>query len=103
MSDGAWGISRFPARLGARCASVIGWWDHDLGANEEWYPDVPPVMTVEHLAKLFHTNEQIIRGWVREGIIPAYRRPGGRKFTFRRHEIFDWLIANCYRPGTDDS
>jgi excisionase family DNA binding protein len=65
---------------------------------EDWYPDVPPVMTVQHLADLLHTNEQIIRAWVREGIIPAHRRPGGRKFTFLRHEIFDWLISNRYKP-----
>ncbi|HZD23652.1 MAG TPA: helix-turn-helix domain-containing protein [Acidimicrobiia bacterium] len=69
---------------------------------EDWYPDVPPVMTVDHLAELLHTNEQIIRFWVREGIIPAHRRPGGRKFTFLRHEIFDWLIANRYQPETHD-
>lgn len=70
---------------------------------EEWYPDVPPVMTVEHLADLLHTNEQIIRAWVREGMIPAHRRPGGRKFNFLRHEIFDWLISKRYQPESDDS
>ena len=69
---------------------------------EEWYPEVPPVMTVGHLAELLHTNEQIIRAWVREGVIPAHRKPGGRKFTFLRHEIFDWLITNRYDPVTDD-
>ena len=69
---------------------------------EDWYPDVPPVMTVEHLAELLHTNEQIIRAWVREGIIPAHRRPGGRKFTFLRHEIFNWLISNRYHSEADD-
>ena len=69
---------------------------------EDWYPDVAPVMTVEHLAELLHTNEQIIRAWVREGIIPAHRRPGGRKYTFLRHEIFDWLISNRYKPEVQD-
>jgi hypothetical protein len=35
---------------------------------------------------------------VREGIIPAHRRPGGRKLSFLRHEIFDWLNNNRYEP-----
>ncbi len=67
------------------------------GINYEyWYPDVPPVMDTVQLADLLHTNEQMIRNWARDGIIPAHRRPGGRKFTFLRHEIFDWLLANRY-------
>jgi excisionase family DNA binding protein len=67
---------------------------------DRWYPEVPAVMDTKQLAELLHTNDQIIRAWVREGVIPAHRRPGGRKFTFLRHEIFDWLIANRYRPNT---
>lgn len=47
-----------------------------------WYPDVPLVMDTRKLAELLHNNEQIIRVWVREGLIPARRKPGGRKFTF---------------------
>jgi len=69
---------------------------------QDWYPEVPPVMDSKQLAELLHTNEQIIRAWVREGTIPAHRTPGGRKYTFLRHEIFDWLITNRYRPETDD-
>lgn len=65
---------------------------------DRWYPDVPPVMDTRILADLLHTNEQIIRAWVLEGIIPAHRKPGGRKFTFLRHEICDWLISNRYTP-----
>lgn len=61
---------------------------------EHWYPQVPPVMDTKDLAELLHTNEQIIRAWAREGIIPAHRKPGRRKFTFLRHGVFDWLIAN---------
>jgi hypothetical protein len=64
----------------------------------QWYPDVPATMDTRQLAELLHTNEQIIRGWVREGVIPAHRRPGARKFTFLRHEIFDWLLSNRYEP-----
>ncbi len=39
----------------------------------------------------------------RDGILPAHRRPGGRKFTFLRHEIFQWLISNRYEPGAHHS
>jgi excisionase family DNA binding protein len=66
---------------------------------DRWYPEVPPVMDTKQLAELLHTNEQILRAWVRDGIIPAHRKPGGRKFTFLRHEIFDWLTSNRYEPG----
>lgn len=68
----------------------------------DWYPEVPPVMDTKQLAELLHTNEQILQAWVREGTIPAHRKPGGRKYTFLRHEIFDWLIANRYQPEADD-
>lgn len=67
---------------------------------DDWYPDVPPVMETKQLAELLHTNEQIVRAWVREGTIPAHRKPGGRKFIFLRHEIFDWLVSNRYQPET---
>jgi predicted site-specific integrase-resolvase len=69
-----------------------------------WYPDVPPVMDTKQLAELLDTNEQIIRAYARDGVIPAHRRPGGRKFTFLRHEIFQWLLKNRYRTEhTDDA
>ena len=67
----------------------------------EWYPDVPAVMSSTQLAELLSTSEQVVRIWAREGIIPAHRPPGGRKFTFLRHEIFAWLIENRYVPGND--
>ncbi|HZD24389.1 MAG TPA: helix-turn-helix domain-containing protein [Acidimicrobiia bacterium] len=57
---------------------------------QDWYPEVAPVMDTKQVAELLHTNEQIIRAWVREGTIPAHRKPGGRKFTFLRHQIFNW-------------
>ena len=65
-----------------------------------WYPDVPPVMDTKQLAILLNTNEQIVRAYARGGVIPAHRPPGGRKFTFLRHEIFQWLIENRYEPGS---
>jgi hypothetical protein len=64
----------------------------------DWYPDVPPIMDSRQLAELLSTNEQIIRSYARDGVIPAHRRPGGRKFTFLRHEVFQWLIENRYEP-----
>jgi len=68
---------------------------------DRWYPEVPAVMDTRQLADLLHTNEQIIRGWVREGVLPAHRKAGGRKLSFLRHEIFQWLISNRYEPGSD--
>ena len=65
---------------------------------DRWYPEVPAVMDTKQLADLLSTNEQIVRLWVREGIIPAHRRPGGRKLSFLRHEIFEWLISHRYEP-----
>ncbi len=74
--------------------------DIDYGA---WYPDVPPILDTKQLAELLTTNEQIVRAYARDGIIPAHRQPGGRKFTFLRHEIVQWLIDNRYEPGRDGS
>ncbi len=70
---------------------------------EHFYPDVPPVMDSRQLAELLNTNEQIVRAYARDGVIPAHRRPGGRKFTFLRHEVFQWLIDNRYEPGAEDA
>ncbi|MEA1902220.1 MAG: helix-turn-helix domain-containing protein [Actinomycetota bacterium] len=70
--------------------------------NEKWYPDVPPVMDSQALAELLSTSDQVIRIWAREGVIPAHRPPGGRKFKCLRHEIFAWLVENRYEPGSDD-
>ena len=68
---------------------------------DDWYPDVPAVMNSSQLADLLSTSEQVVRIWAREGVIPAHRPPGGRKFTFLRHEVFEWLVANRYVPGDD--
>ena len=65
---------------------------------DRWYPEVPAVMDTTQLAELLNTSDQIVRAWVREGIIPAHRRGGGRKLSFLRHEIFEWLITNRYEP-----
>jgi excisionase family DNA binding protein len=67
---------------------------------ERWYPDVKPVMTVQDMAELLSTNDQIIRLYVREGTLPAHRREGGRKMHFLRHEVFNWLLKNRYIPDS---
>lgn len=67
---------------------------------QKWYPEVPPIMDVKQMAELLKTNEQIIRLYVREAQLPAHRRPGGRKLTFLRHEIFEWLLANRYESDS---
>ena len=69
---------------------------------ERWYPDVPPVMDSRELAELLSTSDQVIRIWAREGVIPSHRPPGGRKFKFLRHEIFQWLVEHRYEPGADE-
>ena len=68
---------------------------------ERWYPEVPAVLDTKQLTVLLNTNDQIVRAWVREGIIPAHRKPGGRKLTFLRHEIFEWLLSNRYQPDPE--
>lgn len=70
---------------------------------DRWYPEVPALMDTKMLAELLHTNEQIVRAWVREGVIPAHRKPGGRKFIFLRHEIFHWLLKYRYDPKEDSA
>ncbi|CAN5864698.1 hypothetical protein BH23ACT4_BH23ACT4_10650 [soil metagenome] len=69
---------------------------------ERWYPDVPPVMDSQKLAELLSASDQVIRTWAREGVIPSHRASGARKFKFLRHEIFQWLVENRYRPEDDD-
>jgi excisionase family DNA binding protein len=59
-------------------------------------------MDSQQLAALLSTSDQVIRTWAREGVIPSHRPTGGRKFTFLRHEIFDWLISNRYEPELED-
>lgn len=75
----------------------------DTGVEyDRWYPEVPAVMTVDLLADLLHTSDQVIRTWVRDGTIPAHRKSGGRKLFFLRHEIFAWLVENRYDPDPDN-
>ena len=70
---------------------------------DRWYPDVPPVMDTKQLAELLNTSDQIIRQWTRAGLIPAHRsRPGGRKLSYLRHEIFQWLEDNRYDASAED-
>lgn len=70
---------------------------------ERWYPDVLPAMDSQQLAELLSTSDQVIRIWAREGVLPSHRPPGGRKFKFLRHEIFEWLVENRYSPGNDET
>lgn len=69
---------------------------------ERWYLTSAPVMDSQYLAELLTTSEQVIRAWAREGVIPAHRPAGGRKFTFFRHKIFEWLVRNRYVPDAED-
>ena len=60
--------------------------------------EYPDILEAHHVAEILGMNLDYVRKLSREGIIPAHRKPGGRKFTFLRHEIFDWLIENRYEP-----
>ena len=51
---------------------------------ERWYPEVPAVMDTKQLAELLSTNEQILRLWVREGILPdSLRESMGAEWRLR--------------------
>jgi hypothetical protein len=63
---------------------------------------VSPVMDSRELAELLPTSDQVTRIGAREEVIPAHRTPGERKFKFLRHEIFQWLVENRYKPGAED-
>ncbi len=69
---------------------------------ELWYPDVPPVMDTRQVGDLLGLDEQVVRIYIREGIIPAHRREGGRKYHVLRHEIFLWLEDIVFVPAVDE-
>ena len=54
------------------------------------------------MADLLGMAVQMVRAAAREGTLPAYRLPGGRKFFFFESEIYDWLKAHP-AAGSDDS
>lgn len=62
------------------------------------HPELSPVMDACRLVDLLNPNELTVHAWVREGTIPAHRKPEGRKFTLLGHEIVDWPISNRYEP-----
>ena len=49
------------------------------------------ILTTEEVATTLGMNIQMVRKYAREGRLPAYRLPGGRKYKFFRREILDYL------------
>ncbi len=56
------------------------------------------ILQTEDVAELLQINVQMVRKYAREGQIPAYRLPQGRKYYFFREEVLDWLRAH---PASD--
>jgi hypothetical protein len=65
---------------------------------DRWYPEVPAVLDTNQLADLLHTSEQIIRAWVREGIIPAHRPPAGASSRSSAMRSSTGSSINRYEP-----
>ena len=50
----------------------------------------PPLLTTRHVAELIGVNTETVLRWVRRGVIPAIRLPGGR-IRFRQADVEMWL------------
>jgi excisionase family DNA binding protein len=61
------------------------------------HPDKEVLQTAD-VANILALDVQVVRRFVREGRLPAYRIPGGRKYYFFRNEIFDWLRSHAVVP-----
>ena len=53
--------------------------------------NLPPILDAAQVADLLGMNVQMVRKYARQGRLPAYKLPGGRKFRFIRDEIFEFL------------
>jgi excisionase family DNA binding protein len=62
----------------------------------------PPIMSADQVSELLGMNVQMVRKAAREGTLPAYRLPGGRKFCFIEDELLDWLRAHPVVGGDSD-
>jgi len=61
------------------------------------HPDKEVLQTAD-VANILALDVQVVRRFVREGRLPAYRIPGGRKYYFFKDEIFAWLRSHAVVP-----
>lgn len=61
-------------------------------------PQDRAILTAEDVAELLSMNPQTVRRYGRDGRLPAYKLPGGRKFIFFRDEIYEFLRQH---PATE--
>lgn len=59
--------------------------------NNSPKPDLDALLTVESMAHLFMVSPMTIRGWAKNGQIPAVKM--GRLWRFRRADVEAWLVA----------
>ena len=53
--------------------------------------NLPPILDAAQVADLLGMNVQMVRRYARQGRLPAYKIPGGRKIKFFRDEVFEFL------------
>ncbi len=64
--------------------------------------ELPTLLDADQVARLLGLNLDYVRRLSREGVIPAHRIPGGRKFHYFKDEVLDWLRrqpANAEAPA----
>lgn len=67
--------------------------------------ELPTVLDADQVARLLSLNLDYVRRLSRNGVIPAHRIPGGRKFHYFKDEVLDWLRqqpANAEREPQRD-
>ena len=55
-----------------------------------------PFLTAEEVGRLTRLHPQTVRGWAREGLIPAVSLPGGR-WRFRR-DVVEAILRGDLKP-----
>lgn len=65
------------------------------------HPDKDLLVSAD-VAEILAIDVQVVRRFVREGRLPAYRLPGARRYYFFKDEIFAWLRSHAVVPGDGD-
>lgn len=59
-------------------------------ATEEF----PEILDSALVAEMLKMHVQVVRRLTREGVLPAYRLPGGRTYRYFKSEILEWLRSH---------